>query len=179
MPTPPALSKEDRGRRRTGTGLRRVLRSVDVGREGLLRRLDDRREGRRLVDRELREDATVDLDAREGEALDEAVVGQAVLTRRRVDALDPETTEVALALATVVVRVDERVGDLLLGLAVEARPLTAVASARSRMTRRFLWALTARLTLAISYYFLTGRAAQRPSSLLMTLASGARGPCPC
>ena len=56
-----------------------------------------------------------------------AVVGHAVLACSGVDALDPETTEVALALATVPVRVDQGVDDLLLGLPVEARTLTAVA----------------------------------------------------
>ena len=79
------------------------------------------------MDRELREDAAVDLDAGEREALDEAVVREAVRTGRGVDALDPEATELALLGAAVAVRVDEGVGDLLLGLAVQARALAAVS----------------------------------------------------
>ena len=59
------------------------LRGRRVGRERLLGGLDERREGGGLVHGELGEDATVDLDAREAEALDEAVVREAVLTRCR------------------------------------------------------------------------------------------------
>src|SRR5688500_16736865 len=103
-----------------------ALRSVDVLGQRLLGRLDERGEGRGLVHRELGEHATVDLHTREAEALDEAVVRDAVLAARSVDALDPQAAEVALALATVTVRVDERVGDLLLRLAVQARTLTPV-----------------------------------------------------
>ena len=101
--------------------LRSGLRSVDVRGQSLLRRLDQRREGRCVVDREVGEHTTVDSDTRKTEALDEAVVRDAVLACSSVDALDPETTEVALALATVTVRVDQRVDDLLFGLAVQAR----------------------------------------------------------
>jgi hypothetical protein len=50
--------------------------------------------------------------------------------------------------APVVVAVDQGVGDLLLGLAVEPRALAAVTAGRSRTTRRFLWALTALFTRA-------------------------------
>ncbi len=69
---------------------------------------------------ELSKDATVDLDAGKAEALDQAVVCEAVGARCRVDPLDPEATEVTLLLAAVTVRVDEGVSDLLLGLAVQA-----------------------------------------------------------
>src|SRR5690606_36889280 len=72
------------------------------------------------------EDATVNLNSGQVHALDEAVVRHAVLSRRSVDALNPQATEVAFARATVTVRVDERVGDLLFRLAVEARALTTV-----------------------------------------------------
>src|SRR5690606_949496 len=103
------------------------LRRVDVLREGGLGHLHETREGRRLAHRELREHPTVDLDAREAETLDEAVVGDAVRAGRSVDALDPQATELALLRVTVAVGVDERVGDLLLRLAVETRALAAVA----------------------------------------------------
>src|SRR5690606_35580186 len=61
------------------------------------------------------------------QTLDEAVVRDAVGAGSGVDALDPQLAEVTLALLAVVVVVDQRVGDLLLGLAVQARALTAVA----------------------------------------------------
>src|SRR6478735_11263010 len=77
------------------------LGGVHVLGERLLGRGDERGEDRRLVHRELGEHATVDLHTREAEALDEAVVRDAVLAARGVDALDPEAAEVALALATV------------------------------------------------------------------------------
>src|SRR5690606_1785690 len=104
----------------------RSLRRVDVGGQSALRDLDQRRERRGLVDREFGEHAAVDRHAGQVQTLDEAVVGQAVGAGTSVDALDPQTTEVALALAAVAVRVDQRVGDLLLSLAVEARTLPAV-----------------------------------------------------
>src|SRR5690606_5663591 len=103
------------------------LRRVDVRREGLPGRVDDGLEGLRLVHGELGEQPAVDLDPGEAETLDEAVVGEALLADRGVDALDPQGAELALARPAVAVRVDERVGDLLLRLAVEARALAAVA----------------------------------------------------
>src|SRR5262249_29652905 len=90
--------------------------------------LDQRCEGGRVVDGQVGEDLAADLDAGEVEALDEPVVGHPVGASRRVDALDPELAEVALARLAVAVAVDQRVGDLLLGLAVEARALAAVAA---------------------------------------------------
>src|SRR5690606_26646940 len=96
------------------------------GRQRLLRGLDERGEDGGLVDGQLGKHATVDLHTCETQTLDEAVVREAVLAARGVDALDPQAAEVALALATVAVRVDERVGDLLLRLAVQTRTLTPV-----------------------------------------------------
>ena len=55
------------------------------------------------------------------QALDQSgVVGQAVRAGCRVDALDPETTEVALLLLAVTVAVHKRVQQLLFCLAVQA-----------------------------------------------------------
>ena len=99
-----------------------------TSRERLARDLDERREGDLVVDREVGEHTTVDLDTRGLEALDEAVVREAVRAGSGVDALDPEATELALLGATVTVGVDHRVDDLLLGLAVQARALPAVAA---------------------------------------------------
>src|SRR6185437_8008937 len=70
----------------------------------------------------------VDLDTGGLEALDEPVVGHAVGASSRVDALDPQRAEVTLARAAIAIRVVERVEHLLLRLAVEPRPLTAVAA---------------------------------------------------
>src|SRR5699024_2951308 len=101
---------------------------VDVLGEGVLGDLDQGGESRRVVDGELGEHAAVHLDTREAEALDEAVVGQAVGAGGSVDALDPELTEVALALLAVAEVVGLRVQHLLLRLAVQARALAAVAA---------------------------------------------------
>src|SRR5690348_11366125 len=104
-----------------------VDRGVDVLGQGSLGHLDQGHERGVVVDGQVRKDLPVDLDTSQGQTLDEAVVGQAVLTSTGVDPLDPELAELALLLAAVVVAVDQRVGDLLLGLAVQARTLTAVA----------------------------------------------------
>src|SRR6478735_9109567 len=117
------------GRRRSG-GVAGDLRlgCVDSGRDVGAGELHECGEGRRVVDGEVREDLAVDLDTGGLESLHEPVVGHAVGAGRGVDALDPETTEVALLGPTVTVGVAERVGDLLLRLAVETRPLTAVTA---------------------------------------------------
>src|SRR5664279_634640 len=89
--------------------------------------LDERCERRRVVDGEVREDLAVGLDAGRLEPLDEPVVGHVVRARAGVDPLDPQLAEVALLRLAVPVAVDQRVGDLLLGLAVQPRALSAVA----------------------------------------------------
>src|SRR5699024_1267395 len=101
--------------------------SVDVARERLACDLDQRREGSRVVHGQVGQDLAVHLDAGELEALDKPVVGHVVGPGGRVDAGDPQLPEVALALATVAVAVGHRVEHLLLGLAVQARALPAVA----------------------------------------------------
>src|SRR3712207_2159520 len=104
--------------------------SSDVCSSDLPRRLDERGECGRLVDGELGEDTTVQLDAGQLEALHEAVVGHVVLAGRGVDPGDPQLAEVALARLAVAVGVGGRVEDLLLGLAVEPRALAAVTAGR-------------------------------------------------
>src|SRR5699024_2860257 len=108
------------------------LRCVDARRQSSLGDLDQVREGGRVVDGELGEHATVDLDTGGLEALDETVVGHAVGAGAGVDALDPEATEVTLALATVTVAVDQRMEDRFLGLAVQAPARSAVAAGAAR-----------------------------------------------
>src|SRR5690606_4047162 len=57
----------------------------------------------------------IDLDARLVQAVDEAAIGQAVLAGSRVDALDPQGAEIALAVLAVAVGVLQRLFDRLLG----------------------------------------------------------------
>src|SRR6478672_1176675 len=110
------------------TGLRGDLGRVDVLGQGGLGGLDERVERGDVVDGQVGEDLAVHLDAGQVQSLDEPVVGHALGAGGRVDALDPQLAEVALVLAPVVVAVDQRVGDLLLRLAVEARTLSAVTA---------------------------------------------------
>ena len=100
---------------------------VNVLRECCLGGIAQGGEGSEIVHSQLSEDLAVNFDLSKPQALDETVVGQIILTSSSVDALDPQPTEVALLLAAVVVRVGVRVEHLLLGLAVQARTLTAVA----------------------------------------------------
>src|SRR5712691_8169558 len=85
-------------------------------------------EGRRVGDGKLGEHPPVHLDTRDLEALDEPVVGHAVGTGRGIDALDPQPPERALAVLAVTVCIGHRVKRLLLGLAVQPRPLAAVTA---------------------------------------------------
>src|SRR5690606_2603725 len=80
----------------------------------------------RVRNSQLCEHTTVNLDLSSLQALDQTVVGHAVGAGCSVDALDPQAAEVALALTAVVEAVNERVEQLLLGLTVQARTLTAV-----------------------------------------------------
>src|SRR6266542_4685545 len=129
------LIRVDRGVSRSGlaTCVRRLTRAgsggllVVLGEVGL-GQLDQLREGGRVVHGQVGEDLAVDLDLGQAQALDEAVVGDAVGAGRGVDALDPQPAEVALARPAVTVGVDQRVGDLLLGLAVQPGALAAVAT---------------------------------------------------
>src|SRR5699024_3204844 len=100
------------------------------------------------------------------------VVRQTVRTCPRVDALDPQTTEVALTLAPVTVRVDERVSDLLLRLAVETRTLTAVAGGALEDDATLLVRVYRALDSCHDVSLTSSvRAAQRPRSFLTALTS--------
>jgi hypothetical protein len=111
-----------------GDAGRRVDRVRRVGghREGVASDLDECGKCCLVVHGELGEDLAVHLDAGFLEALDEPVVGQPVQTRSRVDTGDPQASEVTLPGAPVAVGVDEGVGDLLLGLAVQPGSLPPV-----------------------------------------------------
>src|SRR5438552_498672 len=92
-----------------------------------LRRLDDRGEGRGFGNGELGEHLAIDLDPRPGEAGNEPAVGQPVLARRRVDALDPQRAEFALAVLAVAIGVLHRLVDRGLGGADRVLAATEVA----------------------------------------------------
>ena len=83
--------------------------------ESSLRLFDQDSKCLRLMDRQIGQNLAVDLDVCLVQAIDEASVGQAVLTRSGVDALDPERTEVALAILAVAVSILQRLLDCLLG----------------------------------------------------------------
>ena len=65
--------------------------------------LDQRLEGVGLAHREIGEHLAVDLDARLVQAGDEPAIGQAEGAGRRIDPLDPQGAEIALALAAVAI----------------------------------------------------------------------------
>src|SRR5712691_1323552 len=75
------------------------------GRERGLGLLDDRLEGGRLADGEIGQHLAVDRDPGLGDAGDEPAVGQAEIAHRRVEALDPQRPEGALAPLAVAERV--------------------------------------------------------------------------
>ena len=77
--------------------------------------LDDRLEGGRLADREVGQHLAVDRDPGLVEAVDESAVGEAEAAHRRVEALDPQGAERALAPLAVAERVLVRLLDRLLG----------------------------------------------------------------
>ena len=103
------------------------LRSIHISRKSGLGLLDDGLEGLRIRDGQLGESATIQFDASEVQALDEAVVGDALSADSSIDALDPQLAEVALASLTIAEVVSKGVKQLLLGLTVQTGALAAVA----------------------------------------------------
>jgi cysteine synthase A len=126
----------------TITGVSQVLKEA----RSALGLVDQRLEGVRLVDREIRQDLAVDFDAGLVQTVDEAAVGQAVLAGGRVDALDPERTEVALLGLAVAVGVLAGLLDGLLGDAdgVLAAAVVAFGCLKNLLVRA--WAVTPLLT---------------------------------
>src|SRR5215471_14435195 len=91
-----------------GTALGRLLRV----RGGLV---DESLEGRRVADGEVGQYLAVHGNAGKRKAADKSAVGDPMLARRRVDALDPKGTEGALAALAVAIGVLHRLLDRLLG----------------------------------------------------------------
>src|SRR6185369_9371583 len=81
--------------------------------EGVLSLLDDRRESGGFPDRQIGKDLAVDLDPGALHAGDKLGIGQAVLAGTGIDALDPQTAEIALLGATIAIRVLKALFDLL------------------------------------------------------------------
>src|ERR1700761_154443 len=118
-------------------GLRTLVYSVPLpsgsgtawlGRQVRPGHLDQRGERGLVGHGQLGQHAPVDFDLGRLQTLDEAVVGDAVGPGRRVDPLDPQPPEGALAVLAVAVGVGHRVELLLLGLAVQPGPLAPVTA---------------------------------------------------
>mgnify|MGYP006877865237 CR=1 FL=1 len=92
-----------------------------------LRDLDQRGKSLGVVDGHVGEHLAVELDASLVEAIHEHGVGHTVDTSSSVDASNPETTNLALLVATIAVLVLQRVTDLLLRLLIMARLSSVVA----------------------------------------------------
>src|SRR5215472_2660926 len=103
--------------------------------EGGLCLLRQRTEGRGVVHRDVGEHLAVDLDAGLVQSVDDAAVGKAVDTRRRVDARDPQRAELTLVLPPVAVGVLPRLDDGLLRRAIDLAPGVVVAL---RLAKNFL-----------------------------------------
>src|SRR6185437_15940731 len=86
----------------------------------------ERRERGRVVDGQIGQHLAVHVHARDLQALDEPVISNALGPRRRVDPLDPQPAERALAVLAVPVGVGHGVKRLLLGLAIQPGSLAPV-----------------------------------------------------
>src|SRR5262245_14201514 len=79
----------------SSTGGSRIDRSERPSGRRRARRFDQLRERSRILHRDLREGLAIERDARAPEARHELAVGEVVLPRRRVDADDPQSPEIA------------------------------------------------------------------------------------
>src|ERR1700722_16900403 len=86
----------------------RSLRTRWGFRDVLLRRLHQRSESRGVAHSHIREDFPVELDAARLQAVNQLAVSDAVVSRRRADALNPQRAVVALARSTVAVAIAQR-----------------------------------------------------------------------
>src|SRR5215212_5836830 len=94
------------------------LRARLLGFERCLRLGGDGGEGGRVVDSDVGEHLSVELDVRLAHAKEELVIGEPLFSGGRVDADDPEPAEHALLVLSVTVGVDVGLHDLLLRLPV-------------------------------------------------------------
>src|SRR5688572_5625428 len=89
-----------------------------------------RRKRRGVMDREVCENLAVDLDPGLLQAVHERAVAHVVLARARIDARDPEATEVALLVLAIAVRVPPAAFDGFLGGLPELAAATVCATGR-------------------------------------------------
>src|SRR5690606_1445436 len=89
--------------------------TVSLCREGALGFLGQRRKSRLVVHGDVGQHLAIEGDAGPGQAVHEAAVAHAVDAGRRVDAGDPQRTEVALLLLPADVGVLQRLDDRLVG----------------------------------------------------------------
>src|SRR3954447_25313429 len=124
-----SIGETKKGRRSGWRGALERLGGVQVwlGRRGLAGALDESAEGLGVAHGDVGQDLPVQLDARQLQAMDERAVGHALGARGRVDARDPETAEVTLAVATVAVRVRVRLEHRFLGALVRGVGLATEA----------------------------------------------------
>src|SRR5690554_1046474 len=106
--------------RRTG----RYLQSYHL--LGSLGLLDDGSKSRLLVNSQIRQHLAVNLDTGFLQTTDKATIGQTMLTGTSVDTLNPQGTELTLALTTVTIGILAGLDDSLLGHAKNARTGTVV-----------------------------------------------------
>jgi hypothetical protein len=102
------------------------------------------------VDGHVGQHLAIDLDAGLAETVDQAAIGQAVLSRGGVDTLDPQRAEIALADLAVAIGILQRLLDRLLG---DPDGVLAAAVESLGLARTFLclaWAVTPLLTRAMS-----------------------------
>src|ERR1700716_2038733 len=90
--------RDPRSRRRRGPA-----ESYLRGGQGGARLLGERTKRLRVAHGDVGQDLPVDFDAGEAESVDEDAVAHVVLTSGRVDAHDPETTEIALLVLAIAV----------------------------------------------------------------------------
>src|SRR5581483_7834494 len=84
-----------------------------AGAEGGLGLCDERLQASRIVHRQVGEDLAIDHDAGLLDAADELRIGQPLFARTGVDALDPQTAEVALLGAAIAIGITQRLLDAL------------------------------------------------------------------
>ena len=108
-------------------------------------------------DGQVGEDLAIHLHSGVLQAVDEAVVGQALRTGGGVDALNPQGTEITLPGPAVAVGVGGGVEDLLLRLALQTRTLPTVAGGQLQHLATLLLRIHRTLDACHGYSLLFGR----------------------
>src|SRR5687768_2002974 len=146
-------------------------RASALRRESALGLLGDHAEGGRVVDGDVGQGLAVQGDTGLQQTVHEAAVAQAVQAGRRIDADDPQRTELALALLAADVRVLGGLGDGLLG---DAEDLAAGVVVTLRELDDFLVPAARRYTTLDSCHFLSPQRygsmrSRRPESSARTM----------